>query len=196
MEIQSVGSEYFNNRLLTRLEEIGLSTTPFDESGDARLPFDEKGNRESMTVFDFFSRGEGIGKSLNGRVRTFLLRLELNELYIKTNIESARCLMVQFDKLKQSKQKADQVLADLQDKLSQYDSSKDALVSCDIVKDLVSAQRVVSYLNTRSKKIEKDYLSLGTVNTYLPDRISLLQKAINGYTEQPAPDCRLQEAEL
>lgn len=195
MEVPSVGPEYFNNRLLTKLEDIGLSTTRLDESREARLPFDEKGERESMTVFDFFSRGEGIGKSLNGRVRTFLLRLELNPDYLRTNIESARRLMMQFDNLNQFKRKADQVLADLYSKLSQYDSSRELLYSCDMVKDLASANRVLAYLSTRSKKIEKDYLSLGTVNTYLPDRMILLQKAVD--SEKPiTPAWGLGDADL
>jgi len=196
MEVQKVGSDYFNLHLLTRLEDVGLSTTPFDESGEARIPFDEKGNRESMSVYQFFCRGEGIAKSLNDRVREFLLRYELHKDYLRTNIESARSLVVQFDKLQQSKQKADQVLADLEVKLAQYDSSKDPLYSCDIVKDLPSALRVVEYLKTRSKKIGRDCLSLGTINTYLPDRIAALKVVIKQYAGPPPNDGEHEDAEL
>jgi len=94
--IQSFGPDYFNDQLLTKLGDVALVTTPFDETGLDRLSFNEKGERESMSVYDFLDRGEGIANALKGRARAFLFRMDLSEDYLGHHIDMAKSLLVQF----------------------------------------------------------------------------------------------------
>ncbi len=195
--MQLVGYDYFNLNLLRKIEEVQLDSTPFN---NRERPFNELGLRESMSVFDFLARGEGIAHALKGRVKLFLKRMELNVYFLKNNFQAANELIEQFEKLKQSKEKADQVLMGLQAKLSQYnhEGDKELLSSCEIVTNYANAKRVIDYLIECSAKLTKGYLGGGTFFTYLPDRIATLTAAIQNMEQAipVMPDGADEEAEL
>lgn len=194
--LQLVSYDYFNLNLLRQIEEVQLDSTPFN---DGERPFNELGVRESMSIFDFLARAEGIAHSLKGRVKLFLKRMEWNDYFLKNNFHTAKGLIEQFEKLKQSKEKADQVLRGLQAKLSQYnhEGDKELLSSCEIVTNFAIANGVIGYLMECSAKLESGYLGEGTFRTYLPDRIATLKAAIQNMVQAiPVMQEAGEEAEL
>lgn len=180
-----VGPDYFNQTLNEKLDRVVVQTdlpkSPFNECGEESFPFNEMGLRESMSLYDFLVRSEGIANSLKGRVKEFQFRMECDKGYLAHNLALAKSLLDQYDRFKKSKEKAEKAIAELKGRLR--NQSQGELSENDHALILLCADKIIGRLSQIISKLEKDYLTPGTICTYLADRVNQLQAAYLNLTQ-------------